>query len=203
MKATLRDGGIGVSLLLRIPGMTSDGRVERALVSHLDIYPTLCDVLGFASPPWLAGRSLLPLLRGTCDSVRDLIFAETNYHAVYEPARCARTKRHKFIRHFGEAGAPRPANVDDSVVKEIYNRQGYFTSSRAREELYDLEDDPAEQRNLADDPAHQDVRDQLAQSLNDWMVESSDPLLRGSVPRPEGSRLNRDNAWSPTEPSQG
>ena len=43
------------------------GRVVDPLVSHLDVYPTLCDLAGLEHPPWLEGRSLLPLVRGEVD----------------------------------------------------------------------------------------------------------------------------------------
>jgi len=64
MKCNLTDAGIGVALIMQGPGLFAGGRVIDAMVSHIDIFPTLCDLLGLDRPAWLQGRSLLPLLRG-------------------------------------------------------------------------------------------------------------------------------------------
>src|SRR3954467_7761751 len=63
-KATLYDRGIGVMLILRGPRPFSGGRVNGRLVSPLDLFPTVCDLLGIEQPGWLQGVSLLPMLRG-------------------------------------------------------------------------------------------------------------------------------------------
>ena len=102
MKCHLYDSGIGVSLIVRYPGHGQPGQVIDALVSHLDIYPTVCEIAGVPAPPWLEGVSLVPLLDGTATQVRDEIFAEVTYHAAYEPMRCVRTPRWKYIRYFDD-----------------------------------------------------------------------------------------------------
>ena len=66
-KATLYDRGLGVMLILRGPEPFDGGRVIDALVSHIDIYPTVCEYLGIERPPFLQGVSLLALLRGESD----------------------------------------------------------------------------------------------------------------------------------------
>ena len=67
MKCHLYDAGIGVSLIVRCPGHGQPGQVIDALVSHLDIYPTMCQMAGVPTPGWLEGRSLVPLLTGEKD----------------------------------------------------------------------------------------------------------------------------------------
>ena len=66
-KATLYDRGIGVMLIVRGPGGFHGGRVSDALVSQIDLYPTLCELAGVEQPDCLQGRSLLPLVRGRGD----------------------------------------------------------------------------------------------------------------------------------------
>ena len=66
-KATLYDRGLGVMLILRGPEPFNGGRVIDALVSHIDIYPTVCEYLEIERPPFLQGVSLLALLRGRDD----------------------------------------------------------------------------------------------------------------------------------------
>ncbi len=101
-KATLYDRGLGVMLILRGPGGFTGGKASDALVSHIDLFPTVCDLAGVERPPeWLQGESLLPLANGEAEEVRDAIFAEKTYHVAYEPERCVRTHRWKYIRRFG------------------------------------------------------------------------------------------------------
>lgn len=201
MKGTLRDDGIGVSLLLRIPGVTGVGAVEDALVSQIDLYPTLCELLGLPVPEETDGRSLLPLLRGEVRQVRRTLFAETNYHAVYEPARAVRSERYKLIRRYGDSLRRAPANVDDSPSKELLAAAGYFRLPEAREEFYDLFLDPGEGRNLRGESEYAAVYEEHAALLDGWMNATADPLLRGTVPLPRGARLNDRDAYSAEEPT--
>jgi arylsulfatase A-like enzyme len=200
MKGTLQDGGIGVSLMLHVPGIADDGRVEHALVSQLDLYPTMCDLAGITTPQPTEGRSLLPLLRGEAASARDELFAETNYHANYEPGRAVRTERYKLIRRYGEV-APLPANVDDSPPKAVMADADYFNVARAAEQLIDLLIDPTERMSFAREPAYRHVYEDLSARLDDWMERTDDPLRVGMVPRPPGSRVNRQDARSAEEPT--
>ena len=91
MKCNLTDHGTGVMLILRGPGGFCGGRVSDALVSQIDLFPTLCELLQVEPPAWLQGRSLLPLVRGEAEEINDAVFAEVNYHGQYEPQRMIRT----------------------------------------------------------------------------------------------------------------
>ncbi|MBA2290742.1 MAG: sulfatase, partial [Chloroflexia bacterium] len=51
-------------LIMRGPGGFSGGQVNDAMVSHLDLYPTICELAGIERPDWLQGHSMLPLMRG-------------------------------------------------------------------------------------------------------------------------------------------
>jgi N-sulfoglucosamine sulfohydrolase len=82
-KATLYDRGLGVMLILRGPPPFGGGRVLDAMVSHIDLYPTICDHVGIERPAFLQGVSLMPLIEGQADSVRDEIFAGSTWHAAY------------------------------------------------------------------------------------------------------------------------
>lgn len=200
MKCALSDAGIGVSLILRGPGIPA-GRREGALVSHLDLFPTLCDLLGIAPPPWLEGVSLAPLLAGAADRVREALFAEVTYHAAYEPLRAVRTERYKYIRRYDGRTAPVLPNIDDSPSKDAWRAAGGAARTLAAEALYDLVADPEETRDVAADPAHADARAGLRARLDDWMRRTADPLLdRLPVPAPPGAVANDPDGLSPNEP---
>jgi len=87
MKCKLTDHGIGVMLILRGSGGFTGGRVCDAMVSQVDLFPTLCELLEIERPAWLQGRSMMPLIRGETKQIHDEIFAEVTYHAAYEPQR--------------------------------------------------------------------------------------------------------------------
>src|SRR3954451_18456330 len=101
-KATLTDRGIGVLLIVRGPGGFTGGKVSDALVWQVDLFPTICDLLGLQHPEWVRGNSLLPLVSKPAEQeeVNDAVFAETTFHAAYEPQRAVRTKRYKYIRRY-------------------------------------------------------------------------------------------------------
>ena len=200
MKCTLTDHGIGVALIMRGPGF-GGGRVSDALVSQIDIFPTICELLGIERPSWLQGRSLMPLIRGEAREVNQAIFAEVTYHAAYEPQRAARTSRWKYIRRFDERDGPAMPNVDDSPSKAVWLAHGWRDRSVAREQLYDLIFDPNEAGNRAGDPAFAAVLEEMRAQLDTWMRATDDPLLRGPVPAPPGAELNDPDGLSPSEPT--
>jgi arylsulfatase A-like enzyme len=198
-KATLSDRGIGVSLIMRGPGGFTGGRVIDALVSQIDLYPTLCELAGLEQPDFLQGVSLMPLVRAETDQIRDEVFAELTYHAAYEPQRAIRTERHKYVRRYVDGG-PVLANCDDSPTKELLIELGWADRPLDREQLYDLALDPDEARNLATEPACADLLAELRGRLDDWMTATGDPLLHGPVPAPAGALVNAPDARSADEP---
>ena len=197
-KATLTDRGIGVMLIIRGPGF-SGGRVVDSLVSQIDLHPTLCELAGVPVPDYVQGRSLLPLVRGEVDAVRDEIHAELTYHVAYEPQRAIRTDRFKYIRRFDEDLRPALANVDDGPTKSALMKRGWGTEPNARQELYDLVLDPGETNNRAGDPAYGEELARLRARLERWMAETEDPLLDGPVAAPPGALVASRDATSPDE----
>jgi len=201
MKCNLTDHGIGVMLIMRGPGGFAGGRVCDAMVSQIDVYPTVCDLLGIERPPWLQGRSLLPVVRGEVGEVNDEVFAEVTYHAAYEPQRAVRTGRWKYIRRFGDRETPVLPNCDDSPSKDVWLNHGWAERRIDQEQLYDLVFDPGEVRNLAGDPAYSGVLAEMRARLQRWMESTEDPLLLGHVPAPSGAEVNDPNGVSPQEPT--
>ena len=199
-KATLFDRGTGVMLLMRGPQGFTGGKVFDALVSHLDIYPTVCDLAGVDRPPFLQGESLMPLVRGEAERLHEAIFTEVTYHAAYEPQRAVRTERWKFIRRWGDHATAVLANCDDSATKEVLIEHGWAEHPAPREQLYDLIFDPAEARNLAEDPDYADVLDAMRERLDRWMDSTNDPLRDGPIEPPPGTEVNQPWQRSANEP---
>jgi N-sulfoglucosamine sulfohydrolase len=200
-KATLYDRGLGVMLILRGPEPFHGGRVIDALVSHIDIYPTVCEYLEIPRPEFLQGVSLLPLLRGEVADARDEIFAGSTWHAAYEPQRAVRTARHKYIRRWGDRRIPVLPNTDDGPSKDLLLRNGWAEREIPPEQLYDVFFDPNEADNLLADPAHADVLADLRGRLERWMRETDDPLLAGHVDPPSGVEINQPDQRSSSDPT--
>jgi arylsulfatase A-like enzyme len=200
-KATLYDRGLGVMLILRGPEPFHGGRVIDALVSHVDIYPTVCEHLGIPRPDLLQGVSLLPLLNGEVSDAREEIFAGSTWHAAYEPQRAVRTARHKYIRRWGDRLTPVLPNTDDGPSKDLLLRNGWAEREIPKEQLYDVFFDPNEANNLVGDPAHAAVLADLRDRLERWMRDTNDPLLAGHVDPPPGVEINLPDQRSASEPT--
>jgi arylsulfatase A-like enzyme len=200
MKCTLKDTGIGVSLILRAPGITKAGTVTDSLVSHIDIFPTLCDLAGLEKPDRLEGTSLMPILSGNREKVREEIFSEVTFHAAYEPKRCIRTKRYKLIEYFDSYEKVIGPNTDDGYSKRTLMEYGYLDRKRnGRFALYDLIFDPGETDNLAAESEYKGLQDELSRRLHDWMERTNDPLLKGPVPKPDGAVINKKSSIHPSD----
>ncbi len=202
MKCNLTDHGIGVALILRGPGGLDGGIVCDGMVSHVDLFPTVCDLIGAPHPPWLQGQSIMPLVDGDVHEIHSEIFAEVTYHAAYEPQRAVRSHRYKYIRRFGNRRRPVLPNCDDSPSKVVWLRHAWRDRVLPTEQLYDLVFDPNEQDNLADSPGTDSILRDMRSRLDRWMQATADPLLHGPVTAPPGTRVNDPDGLSPREPVQ-
>ncbi|MBK1879310.1 sulfatase family protein [Pelagicoccus mobilis] len=190
-KWNLYDEGIRVPLIVRWPGQTQASTRSSAMVSWIDLIPTLLDVAGTKANNELDGRSFKHTFTNPFAIHRDQIFTthDNDGRANVYPIRSVRTHRWKYIRNLqpdwihsthssryrkDTAGAYHwsweEAAAKDPNAALILNR----LRQRPGEELYDLENDPNELNNLAADPRHADTLLSLRQDLTDWMREQED-----------------------------
>jgi N-sulfoglucosamine sulfohydrolase len=178
-------------LIVRWPGVTRPGtREDRAFVSALDLFPTLCAAGRVAEPDGLDGRCLLPLLRGEPEDGRDAVFTvfhETSARNRYE-MRCRQDARFGYIwnewsdgrreyRAENMWGLSWPAMLAAARDDPSVGARTDFYLHRAPEELYDLERDPHSLTNLATHPAHREALRQARHHLLGWLAATGDPLL--------------------------
>ena len=184
-KCTLYDPGIEVALLLRWPRAGVDrGRVVNELTSNVDVLPTVLEAAGAPRPGFLQGRSFLSLLKGGSFAPRTAVYAEKTWHSYYDPMRAIRTGSFKLIRNFETGFAVEvPGDVQSGEIFRLHPEL-YSTDREATVELYDLDADPAEQRNLAGTQELAAVEDELDRRLWKWMENTDDPLLRGPIASP-------------------
>lgn len=200
MKCNLTVHGTSVYLIMRGPGGFAGGKICDSMVSQMDLYPTICDLLNIEKPGWLQGRSLMPLIKGNAQQINEEIFAEVNYHAAYEPKRAVRTLRYNYVRHFGDKNTPVLPNCDDSLSKTYWLKHNWRSHIVPRELLFDTVFDPEEARNLVNDPQYANALKEMRGRLDAWMHRTNDPLLNGPVKAPPGAVVNDPNGISPQEP---
>jgi arylsulfatase A-like enzyme len=209
MKCNLHDTGTGVLLIIRGQegGSLRDGKVVDAMVSQIDLFPTICDLLSLEKPVWLQGKSILGLFDGSqdpavIDSLNDAVFSEVTYHAAYEPMRGVRTARWKYIRYFDDWYWPVLPNCDTSPSLTYLLEQGWRDQPREKEMLYDLVFDPCESHNLACSTAHLVPLNEMRARLDAWMHRTKDPLLNGFIPAPKGTSINMPDQFSACDPTK-
>lgn len=136
---------VKVPFLVYGPSLFKGGSTITRMVQNIDIAPTVLSMAGLQKPDYMPGRSFIPLLKGDTTTWRDKIFYE--YYWEYDFPMTptvfgVRTDRYKYIRSWG---------VWDT------------------HELYDLEKDPDEMHNLAQDTAYAAIEKELATALFDWL----------------------------------
>ena len=194
-KHTLYDAGIKIALLLRGPGALRPGARHDALLSNVDLLPTVLELAGLPPAVGTLGSSFAALVLGGAFTPRGAVFAEQTWgrrsgRAYYAPARCVRSGGHKYIRNFTRL----PPYVDNGFLarfaadrRSVEDVARAFSAPSPKEELYDLDADPHEQRNMATDPEFADSLARLRTRLRSFLEETRDPILRGPVPNPGGA----------------
>ena len=200
MKGTVTDLGVGVMLIVRGPGGFEGGRVFDALVSQIDILPTIFDLASIDVPPALTGQSLVPLVQGRLNEVHPIVYAQQNYHSAYEPVRMARSRRWKYVRRFDDHEHICTANVQDSLAKQVLMKAGWGQTSIQRESLFDLMLDPQETRNVIDDPYATTALIEVRDAMDTWMKQSVDPILNGRIPHPTNAIVNPSDSTTSEHP---
>ncbi len=191
-KQFLYDEGLRVPLIASGPGLDR-GTVRTDLTQLIDLAPTTLALAGVAIPSWMQGRDLLAV-----DGVPlEMVFAARDRcDETVERLRSVRTHQYKYIQNgYPQRPALQPNAYKDGkpivqrlrelhaagALSELHERL-LFAPVRPREELYDLQADPHELRNLAENPAFAAELGRLRQALADWQQASGD---RGVEPESE------------------
>lgn len=196
-KCNLTDLGTGVLLAIHVPGAKAIAKSYEGLISHVDVLPTLFDLLGIEKPDYFEGRSFAAIFDGEMVPGDDEVISEVNFHASYEPQRSVRTERYKYIRYFDlDYLKVNRSNLDGSEVKRFYEENGLMDVRKAPEALYDLYYDQFEKNNLIDDPRYADVVAEMRARLASFMERTADPLLEGQIDIKPEWKVNRREARS-------
>lgn len=156
--------------MLAMGGGIPAGSAVDANVQNIDIGPTVLDLAGLSTPAQMDGKSFLPLLLGQKIPWRETIFYEYFWERPFPQTptvHAVRTARYKYIRYHG--------------IWDI-------------NELYDLQNDPNEMRNLIRDPAYARLSEDLRNQLFDWIEKTGGEKM--FLRRDEGERS--DNRYKGT-----
>ena len=195
------EDGIHVPMMVRWPTSARAGgspimpaSTSEDLVSTVDLGPTILELAGVSVPLHVQGRSFMdvPRLPGGPRieerEPREYVYVSRDrYDEMYDMVRACRDQRFKYIRHFhpetGFHGWNSYRN-GHPIMQELI--KGYaegslseeqmdlFRESRPPEELFDLQTDPNELVNLADDPAHDATLLRMRSALDAWRHEVGD-----------------------------
>ena len=191
-KTTLYDGGMHIPLVVRAPSQEKRGIQTTAMVSLVDVTPTLLDFAGVweGGEAEFHGRSFLGILEPGQSNGWDEVHASHTFHEItmYYPMRVVRTRDHKLIWNIAHAlpypfasdlwAAPTWQDIFRQGPDALYGKRTVDQYiHRAEFELYDLNEDPDEVVNLADDPRHAELLATLKQKLKTFQDETDDPWI--------------------------
>jgi len=201
-KASFYDSGHRCPLIIDRPG--HDAARCDASVNWCDIYPTVCEHLGLDEsmrPDDLPGRSLLPLIAGASADGWDRTYFSHTFHGVtnYYPYRVVRERRLKFVWHIASSlpmsipsdlfASPTWRAVEEGNPANLGVRTRDVLLHHAPEELYDLQDDPHETRNVIDRPEYAEDVKRLREDLLAFRRRTEDPFLEVDY------QASRVDAW--------
>jgi len=190
-KQFLYDEGIKVPLIVKFPNNAQGGPVRKDMVMQIDLLPSSLAFAGISVPENIQGKDIFAYnyksrsytfaARDRCDETTEII-------------RSVRSEKFKYIRNFlsYRPHAQRNQYKDGKLIsrhmRELYEtgklnelQSRFYTPTRPPEELYDLENDPFEINNLANDPDFNKELIEMRSALYQWMDDTNDP---GLIPEP-------------------
>ena len=179
-KASIYEGGVRVPLLVRWPGQFPAGAKIAAQCSHVDLFPTCCELAGSDLPEGVVidGKSLVPILRS----------GQARQHQRY-------------VYHTWDRYYPNPDrrwSISDQRWKLACQVGADKTPSETNWQLFDLEQDPGEQRNLRS--KHPEVVSRLRNEFLRWFDEVTDGVeyrpVAIPVGHPDEPRVEIQSSWA-------
>lgn len=184
-KCFLYEEDLRIPLVIYDPRLPDDcgGQSRDELVVVPDLAPTMMELAGERIPDAMQGTSLKPLLEKSQVQWRDDFFAEQLLDIQnYPRSECLRSTGWKYIRYFRRTEDPAQANRKFRGTLDNYN-ECLLSSLRGErpmyEELYDLRNDPLEERNLANETVHESqlnrMRERILELGWQWRQDEEPP----------------------------
>ncbi|MBN1804410.1 MAG: sulfatase-like hydrolase/transferase [Sedimentisphaerales bacterium] len=189
-KTTVYEPGMRLPCIIRNPAQRKKGITCNALINYADLAPTIMDFAdALAKKNDFHGRSFKSVLEREKPWGWDVTYASHTFHEItmYYPMRVVRERRFKLIWNIAH-GLDYPFASDlwaSSTWQAVIGRGEKYYGRRTVEayihrpkfELYDLENDPDEVVNLADDPEHKGTLTRLQTRLKEFQKRTNDPWI--------------------------
>ncbi|MDF1751670.1 MAG: sulfatase-like hydrolase/transferase [Verrucomicrobiales bacterium] len=207
-KRWLYDSGTRVPLIVRFPeayrsnGQGEPGSVSDELINSTDFGPSVLNLAGVEVPDYMHGRAFLG--KNLTEPRKYVYGSRDRMDERYDIIRAVRDKKYRYIRNFEplkpyyqymntpEKGATMREIRKAETEGTLTDAQKLFSADRKPvEELYDLEADPHEVHNLANDPAHETKLKELRRELADWQFRIGDI---GLLPESEIERREKNSS---------
>ncbi len=189
-KTTLYEPGMNLPCIVRTPGQKNRGIACDALVNYADLAPTILDFAGAMPSDYeFHGRSFKPVLEREHADGWDTTYASHTFHEItmYYPMRVVRGRRFKLIWNIAHGlEYPFASDLWASATWQGNLKRGNTTYGkrtidaylhRPRFELYDLQNDPHEVVNLANDPEYREKLDEMKAKLKAFQKQTKDPWI--------------------------
>ncbi len=188
-KRALYESGVKVPMIIRFPGGQFAGERDARMVSFIDLAPTMLSLAGIEPPAFMDGTAFMgEYMRA--EEPRFVFGAADRFDEKYDRRRFARNDRYKYIRNYM---LDQPVYLDLSYRKQMTIMQEllrlrdegkltpeqelWFDPVKKPEELYDLQTDPFEINNLAEDPDYGNVLKEMRDAMDSWLGEFDDTGL--------------------------
>lgn len=207
-KARLYDSGIKTPFIVSGPGVNG---IQNALISAIDIAPTILEIAGVSPSEKIQGKSFYSLLANKKKKTRDFVFAEHNWHVFQAYERMVRFGDWMYIFN----GYPERKNLSAESAsyypagKELWQaykkgltvpeQQDVFLQPRPSEELYYLPNDPNQFHNVAASPKNKKILAYLRKALEDWVQQTGDSKPENPTPDRMDENGNELKGWEKRE----
>ena len=197
-KSRLYDSGIKTPWVVHFPKLIKQGAVTRSFVSSIDLSATCLELAGVEIPDSVQGRSFVPILKDPVATVREVVFAEQNWHVYRNHSRLVRWGDFAYIRNnfpdqiniCAESDLTYPAGRElwqaHAAGKTSAEHWQVFADPCPGEELYNVREDPHQLTNLADREGYGEQLDLARRALARWTEETGDTIPANPTPNRHG-----------------
>ena len=193
-KSRMYDSGIKTPWVVHFPEVIKKPSASQSLISVIDLSATCLELAGIKSPECVQGRSFLPILKTPETTIREVVFAEHNWHVYRNHERMVRFGDYLYIKNnfpnqpnlCYESDDHYPAGEElwkaHAAGKTQPSQQQVFANPCPPEELFQVKKDPHQLSNLIDNKKHSKALKQARALLAKWTEQTGDSIPDNPTP---------------------